>query len=162
MNASDPAPVLPAFARPKTAARLAASLLLAALASACAMVRPPPPANPFVGVWSTGEKQQIAFRNETVVMTAPGEGPTPLSAATCDGTFRFGYSREPRGSLVGLALRQPDLQRQLADQLNRPDYAVAEVTCGEGGTVYVLLDDHTVLAIHRDRDVIGVERLTRA
>jgi len=120
-----------------------------------------PPANPFTGLWNNGEKHQIAFRNDTVVMASADAPPTPLSADTCDGMFRFGYSREPRGSLIGLAVRQPDLQRKLADQLNRPDYAVAEVTCGEGGTVYVMLGDHDVLAIHRDRDIIGIERLTR-
>jgi hypothetical protein len=136
--------------------------LTAALPAACATPRLPP-ANPFVGAWRTSEAHaQIAFRGDTVVISPPGEAPTPLSAASCDGKFRFAYGRENRGELIGLALHQPDLQRQLWGLLPQPDYAVAELACGEGGTVYVLLDDRDVLAIHRDRDIAGIERLTRS
>ena len=34
--------------------------------------------------------------------------------------------------------------------LPRPEYPVAEVTCGEGGTTYVMLGEQDLLAIHRD------------
>jgi hypothetical protein len=148
--------------------RLTALALVALLpAAACAVPRlapptpTPTPTNPFAGTWSAGERQQIGFREATVVISSGGAPPTPLSAATCDGTFRFGYGRESRAALLGLPLHQPDLQRQLAAILTAADYPVAEAICGEGGTVYVLLDQHDLLAIHRDRDVAGVERLTR-
>jgi 16S rRNA A1518/A1519 N6-dimethyltransferase RsmA/KsgA/DIM1 with predicted DNA glycosylase/AP lyase activity len=44
----------------------------------------------------------------------------------------------------------------------RPDYPVAELGCGEGGTTYVLLDDGKLIAIHRDADVAGIEELSRS
>ena len=50
-----------------------------------APIAPPPSANPFVGAWTTAERQQIAFRDDTVVMNPPGEPPTPLGAEICDG-----------------------------------------------------------------------------
>ena len=43
----------------------------------------------------------------------------------------------------------------------QPDYAVAELACGEGNSTYVLLDDRDLVAIYRDRDVAGIERLSR-
>jgi hypothetical protein len=45
--------------------------------------------------------------------------------------------------------------------LVKPEYPVAEVNCGDGYSAYVLLDDRDVLAIHRDREVAGIERLSR-
>jgi hypothetical protein len=138
--------------------RLAVVVLAAALPVGCAA---PPPANPFAGAWTTGERQHLAFRDDTVVIGSPDAVPTALSATACDGTFRFGYGRESRGALLGLPLHQPDLQTRLAAVLTQPDYPVAELVCGEGGTVYVLLNDHDVLAIHRDRDIAGIEHLSR-
>lgn len=137
--------------------------LAALLPAACTTPSPAPPpvANPFAGAWTSGERQQVAFREDTLVVSPGDAPPTPLSAAACDGTFRFGYGRESRSALIGLPLHQPDLQKQLAAQLTAAEYPVASVICGEGGTVYVLLDDRDVLAIHRDRDIAGVERLTR-
>jgi hypothetical protein len=38
---------------------------------------------------------------------------------------------------------------------------VAEVNCGEGYSVYVLLDDRNAVVIRRDRDAGGLERLTK-
>lgn len=142
---------------PMVAAAVAAALLPAA----CAAPRLPPPENPFAGAWTSGGRQQIAFHEGTVVITPPGASPTPLSAAACDGTFRFGYGRESRGALLGLPLHQPDLQKQLAALLTEADYRVAEAICGEGGMVYVLLDPHNLLAIYRDRDIAGIDHLTR-
>ena len=64
---------------------------------ACAVPAGSPPANPFAGAWATAERQQIAFRDDTVVLNLPGEKPTPLGAETCDGRFRFAYGQpEPR------------------------------------------------------------------
>ena len=138
--------------------RRAALALIAALPAACVAPRA---ANPFAGAWATPERGQIAFRDETVAFRPSGQPETPLSAASCDGRFRFTYGRQARDALLGLTARQPALRRQLESQLVRPDYQVAELACGEGGTTYVLLDDRNLLAIHRDQDIGGLERLTR-
>ena len=135
-------------------------MLLAALPAACA-APPPPPANPFAGAWATAERQQIAFRDDTVVINPTNAPPTALGAAACDGKFRFTYERKSRDALLGLTPRQPDLRRQLAAQLVGPEYRVAELACGDGGTTYVLLGERELLAIHRDSDIAAVERLSR-
>ena len=141
--------------------RILAAALLAVLPVACSMVAPPP-TNSFVGAWSTGEKQQIAFRQETVVLSPPGQPPTPLSAETCSGKFRFAYSRQSRDALLALTGRQADLRRRLTDILVQPEYPVAEVTCGEGGTTYVMVSDKELVAIHHDLDIAGMERWSRS
>jgi len=137
-------------------------LAFAALLPTACTVFEPPQRNPFVGAWVTSERQQVAFRDDTLLLTLPGQPPTPMSAATCDGQFRFAYSRGPRDTILSLTARQPDLQRKLTAMLVRPEYPVAEVTCGDGYSVYVLLDDRDVIVIHRDRDIGGLEQLTRA
>jgi len=135
-----------------------ALLVLGVLPAACATLEP---ANPFAGLWTTPERQQIAFRDDTVVIHAPNAGPTAMSAASCDGAFRFGYGRKSREALLGLTPRQPDLKNRLSRLLVRPDYPVAELTCGEGASTYVLLDDRDLVVIHRDQDIGGLENLTR-
>jgi len=137
---------------------LAATTLLSA--AACAIVAPPP-ANPFEGGWATAEHQQIAFRDNTVVLQPAGAGPTPMSAESCSGAFRFDYGRQSREALLGLAPSQPDLRQRLDRLLVRADYPVAELTCGEGASTYVLLDDRDLLAIHRDQNIAGIETMTR-
>lgn len=135
------------------------AVLAALLPVACAT--PAPPGNPFAGAWATAEHSQIAFRADTVVITPAQSPPTAMSAQSCDGAFRFGYTHESRSDLLGLTSRQPDLQSQLAALLVRPDYPVAELACGQGDSTYVLLGDRELVAIHRDRDVAGFERLSR-
>lgn len=137
------------------------ALLAAALFPSACATPAAPDANPFAGNWATAERSQIAFRSDTVVVTQPDTSPMPMSAQSCDGSFRFGYAHESRSDLLGLASQQPDLQSKLASLLVRPDYPIAQVTCGEGGSTYVLLDDHDLVAIHRDRNVAGIERLSR-
>jgi hypothetical protein len=119
------------------------------------------PQQPFVGAWATPERQQIAFRQDTVVLSPPNEPPTPMSAATCEGRFRFGYARRSREAILGLIGRQPDMRARLAQMLAQPEYMVAEAQCGEGDTTYVLLDDRDAVAIHRDNGITGIERLSR-
>jgi hypothetical protein len=141
------------------APRSAVLALVALVLAACAAEAPE---GPFAGAWSTAERHQVVFRENTVVQQPAGGPPTALSAATCDGKYRFGYARRNRDSLLALAPRQPDLRNRLAQMLVRADYAVAELGCGEGGTTYVLLDDRNLVAIHRDADVAGVEQLSRS
>ena len=138
------------------------SLLLAfvaALPIGCAA--PGPPANPFAGSWATADRQQIAFRDTTIVVNPPNAQPTTMGAESCGGAFRFGYARKSREALIGLAPHQPDLRGRLASLLVRPDYPVAELNCGEGDSTYVLLGERDLVAIYRDRDIAGVERLSR-
>jgi hypothetical protein len=151
--------ISPAAADWQRAVRRTALVLMALLPAACATPRPP--GNPFVGAWSTGERQDVAFRNDTIVLSPPGEAPTPMSAAACDGQFRFGYGDWSRDILLTQVVRQPEISHELERELTRPDYRIASVACGDGGTIYVMLDDHTLLAIHRDQEVAGLERLTR-
>ena len=138
----------------RSAVMVATALVLAACAAE-------PPANPFVGAWTTAERQQISVRDNTVVMQPAGAAPTPMAADSCDGVFRFGYAQRSRDALLGLTPRQPDLKRRLSSMLVKADYPVAELNCGEGASTYVLLDDRDVVVIHRDRDIGGIEKLTR-
>jgi hypothetical protein len=146
------------FVRPQFI-RLIMLVFAAMLPAACAAVAPP--SNPFVGAWANPEKRQIAFRDDTIVITPANATPTALGAASCDGKFRFSYGQKSRDALLTLTPLQPDLQRRIAAQLQRPDYPVAELACGDGGTIYVLLAERDVLAIYHDRDIAGIERLTR-
>ena len=149
---------LPLF---RHAPRLASLVLAAALPVAC--VAPEPgPQGPFAGAWSNAERHQVVFRDNTVVQQPAGGPPTALSPQTCDGRFAFGYARRSRETLIALAPEQPDLRSRLSLLLVRPDYQVAEVGCGEGGTTYVLLDDRKLIAIHRDAAVAGIEELSRS
>jgi hypothetical protein len=141
--------------------RLSAAAVIPALLAACTVTSLAPPANPFVGAWSTAERHQIAFRDDTVVMNPPGQKPTPLGAETCEGKFRFSYNRQNREALLALVGRQADLRRRLAEMLVKPDYSVAEVSCGDGGTTYVMLGEKELVAIHRTVDIAGIERWSR-
>lgn len=134
-------------------------VVAAVLPAACAM--PEPPRNPFAGAWANAERQQIAFRDDTVVINPPDAPPTAIGAESCAGAFRFGYGRQSRAALLGLTPRQPDLRDRLARLLVRPDYPVAELFCGGGNSTYVLLGERDLVAIHRDRDIAGIERLSR-
>ena len=141
--------------------RLALLALVAALPIGCAA--PPTPASPFIGTWTTAEHDQITFRDDTVVITPTGAQPTTMGAEDCNGAFHLLlWPHEPPGAEQALAPHQPDLQRQAGERswcsrtIRSPS-----VTCDQGGTTYVLLDDRDLLAIHRDRDVAGIERLSR-
>ena len=120
-----------------------------------------PPANPFAGTWSTAERERIAFRDDTVVLTPPDAPPTAMAADACGGTFRFSYGRKTREALVALAPRHPDVTGKLVRLFVQPDYPVAELVCGEGDTTYVLMGEKDLVAVYRDRDIAGIEQLSR-
>jgi hypothetical protein len=143
----------------KSLPRLAVLALAAALPIGCAA--PEPPANPFAGAWTTAERHQIAFRDDTIVVNPPNAQPAAMGADSCAGAFRFGYGRKTREALMALAPRQPDLSGRLASLLVQPDYPVAELACGEGYNTYVLIGERDLVAIYRDRDIAGIERLSR-
>jgi hypothetical protein len=143
--------------------RLLASFL-AALPLACAMSRPAPAPggdNPFLGTWAAAEHASITFRPDTVLQNVPKGPPQAFGRDTCGGVFRFRYASESRAALTALIPRQPGLQDQLSRLLPQPRYRVAELLCDQGDQTYVLLNDNELLAIYRDGDIGGIERLTR-
>ncbi|HZU90317.1 MAG TPA: hypothetical protein VE993_13770, partial [Stellaceae bacterium] len=106
-------------------ARLAASLLAAALPLACAAPRPAPPsrvANPFLGTWETAEHASITFRPDTVLQNPPAGPPQAFGEDTCGGVFRFRYTSKSREALAALIPRQPDVQGELSQLLPQPRY----------------------------------------
>lgn len=136
--------------------------IAAALPAACAApAPPPPPANPFFGAWTSGERDQIAFRDTTIVQSPAGGPPTALGPESCGGKFRFDYSRKSREALMSGLTRQPDVRGQLSGLLPRPEYPVAELSCDEGNSTYVLLNDRDLVAIYRDGDIAALQRLSR-
>jgi hypothetical protein len=140
--------------------RLLAVTLAAVLPTACADP-PPPPTNPFLGAWATPERSQITFRDNTIVMSPPNQTPTALDPAACAGRFRFAYTRKSRDAIAAAIARQPDLRIKLGGLLTQSEYPVAELGCDRGENTYVLLNDRDLIAIYRDGDVAGLERLSR-
>ena len=137
------------------------ALVVAAVLPAACAIPEPPPANPFAGAWATAERQQIAFRDTTIVVNPPDAAPTTMGAESCAGAFRFGYGRKSREALLGLTPRQPDLRTRLAALLVQPDYPVAELACGAGDSTYVLIGERDLVAVYRDGDIAAVSRLSR-
>jgi hypothetical protein len=117
--------------------------------------------NPFVGTWANQDRDRITFRQDTLVLD-PSQGTAAAMAKdTCNGTFGFGYETKSRDALTGLIVRQSDLRDKLAALLARPDYPVAEMLCDQGYNTYVLLGDNDLLAIYRDGNIVGLDRLSR-
>ena len=149
---------------PRRKVRLLASLMVAALPLACAAPRPALPPrveNPFLGTWTTAEHASITFRPDTVLQNASDSPPQAFSKDTCSGVFRFRYASESRATLTALIPRQPGLREELAQLLHQPRYPVAELACDQGDQTYVLLNDRELVAIYRDGDIGGIERLAR-
>lgn len=140
----------------------AAALLPAIIVAACA-VRPPspPPPNPFVGTWTTPNSDTVTIRQDTVVESRPNGQSIPLDAATCNGSFSFGYGIRDRTALIGLLPRQPNLKKNLSDLLTAESYPVALLRCDKGDHTYVLLNGRELVAIYRDGEIGVIERLAR-
>ena len=134
---------------------------LANLSAACVTAPPPAPMNPFLGAWSTAEKSQIAFRDDTVVINPPDAQPTAMNAQSCPQGFQFQYGRKSRDALLALTINQPDVTRKLGALLVQPEYPVAELRCDQGDNTYVLLNDGDLIAIYRDQGIAGIEQLSR-
>jgi hypothetical protein len=149
-----------AYRYPPGPMRLLLLALVAMLPAAC-VTAPPPPNNPFLGAWSTAEKSQIAFRDDTVVINPADAPPTPMNAQSCPQGFRFQYGRKSRDALLGLTINQPDVTRKLGSLLTQPEYPIAELRCDQGDNTYVLLNDRDLVAIYRDQGIAGVEELSR-
>jgi hypothetical protein len=137
-------------------------LILVALSpAACADFRFGYAPNEFLGAWTTEDQGKVSFTDDTVALTSPDGKPTPVSVAECNGGFSFRYGRMTRESITGIAAAQPDVGQKLSGLLTGSVYPVAELTCDRGTSTYVMLDDHDIEAIYRDRDVVGLDRMTR-
>jgi hypothetical protein len=141
-------------------ARLAALALLS-LTTACAFLEGPPPANPLIGTWSNGDNDRVTFSAGSVVVTPNNGKPTAMGPGDCNGVFNLAYGRMETAPFDRLFPGQLDLEAKLKAALVKPEYPVAEVTCDQGGTTYMMLDDSHVLAIYRDAGIGGLEHLTR-
>ena len=72
-----------------------------------------------------------------------------------------GNEQGASSALLAVVGRQADLRRRLTGLLVQPEYPVAQMNCGEGGTTYVMLSDKEMVAIHHDLDIGGMERWSR-
>jgi hypothetical protein len=141
-----------------------ASLIAATLPLACAMPRPTPPPqveNPFLGTWTTPEHTGITFRPDTVLENPPQGPPQAFDKDACGGVFSFRYATATRAALTALIPRQPGLRDKLSRLLPQPRYQVAKLTCDRGDQTYILLTDRELLAVYRDGDIGGIERLVK-
>jgi hypothetical protein len=135
--------------------------LAALLPAACGFFPSGQPANPLVGTWSTQEHNLVTFQPDRVVVTPDKGKPTTMSASDCNGVYKLVYGRMATAPLKQAFVGQADLAARLKQLLLQPDYPVADVTCDQGGTTYLMLDDRQMLAIYRDGGVGGLERYTR-
>jgi hypothetical protein len=139
----------------------ALALLAGLLPAACAFFPSQTPPNPLIGTWSTPDHDQVTFRPDAVVVTPDKGQPTTMGPADCNGVYKLLYGRMETAGLEQAFPSQPDLESKLKQLLTQPEYPVADVTCDQGGTTYLMLDDRQMLAVYRDAGTGGVEHLTR-
>jgi hypothetical protein len=137
------------------------AVLAALLPTACAFFEPATPANPLVGTWTTQDHNKVTFLADAVVVT-PEKGPVAtLGPADCNGRYKLVTGRMNTASLQKSFPTQPDLQSRLRQFLVQPDYPVVDVTCDQGGTTYLMLDNNRMLAVYRDGGIGGLEAYSR-
>lgn len=129
------------------------------LCSSCSL--PSQPASPLFGNWQDPDRNKVTFTPDAVVLTPVSGEATTMGPAACNGRYKLLYGRMMTADLQNSFLSQPDLQTTLRRLLTKPDYPVADVTCDQGGTTYLMLDGNNVLAVYRDSGVGGTERLSR-
>jgi hypothetical protein len=148
------------FAKIKMRVRLLAAVG-ALLPTACGILEPSAPANPLVGSWATADRNRVMFSDNAVVVAPADSKPTTMGPADCNGHYQLQYGRMMTAALEQSFPTQPDLQSKLKQLLVRSDYPVADVTCDQGGTTYLMLDDHRMIAVYRDSGVGGLETYSR-
>ena len=119
------------------------------------------PASPLIGNWQDADHNKVTFRADAVVLTPDNGQAATMGPATCSGEYKLIYGRMETADLQKSFLSQPDLQGKLKRLLTKPEYPVADVTCDQGGTTYLMLDGNNVLAVYRDNGVGGTESLSR-
>jgi hypothetical protein len=138
-----------------------AAIAVVMLSAGCALIEGPEPANPLLGTWTNTENDRVTLQPNAVIVS-PNKGQSaPMGAADCNGVFTLVYGRMATAPFAVLFPAQPDLEAKLKAALVQPEYPVAEVTCGQGGTTYFMVGDSEVVAIYRDAGVGGLEHLTR-
>jgi hypothetical protein len=119
------------------------------------------PTSPLIGNWADADHNKVTFRDDAVVLTPDNGQATTMGASACNGVYKLQYGRMMTAALQQSFPSQPDLQSKLKQFLTKPEYPVADVTCDQGGTTYLMLDDSRVLAVYRDAGVGGTESLSR-
>ena len=115
-----------------------------------------------IGNWTTTDHNTVSFRADAVVVTPDKGSATTIGPRDCNGRYKLLYGRMDSASLLQAFPSQKDLQGKLKQFLVKPDYQVADVTCDQGGTTYLMLDDARMLAVYRDSGVGGLEAVSRA
>ncbi len=119
------------------------------------------PASPLIGNWEDADRNKVTFRADAIVLTPDNGEATTMGPAACNGSYKLQYGRMETADLQKSFPAQPDLQGKLKRLLTKPEYPVADVTCDQGGTTYLMLDGNDVLAVYRDAGVGGTESLSR-
>ena len=117
--------------------------------------------SPLIGNWQDADRNKVTFRPDAVVLTPDNGQATTMGPAACNGKYKLLYGRMETAELQRSFPSQPDLQGKLKRLLTKPEYPVADVTCDQGGTTYLMLDGSNVLAVYRDSGVGGTESLSR-
>jgi hypothetical protein len=135
--------------------------LAALLPTACAFLEPSGSSNPLIGSWATADRNRVTFSDNAVVVTPDKGAAMTMGPGDCNGRYKFVSGRMMTASLEQSFPSQPDLQSKLKQLLVRPDYPVVDVTCDQGGTTYLMLDDRRMIAVYRDTGVGGLESYSR-
>ncbi|HWD56922.1 MAG TPA: hypothetical protein VG308_01480 [Stellaceae bacterium] len=152
------------FQRIQSLARLLLALATGLVASCSYLTLPfggAPPVSPLVGNWATTDKNKVSFRADAVIVTPDKGSSTTLGPRDCNGIYKLQYGRMNGASLAQAFPSQKDLTSKLKQLLVKPEYAVADVTCDQGGTTYLMLDESRMLAVYRDAGVGGLEAYSR-
>ena len=136
-------------------------MVAAALLASCSFLPLEQPANPLFGTWTTSDHNQVTFRDTAVVVTHDKSQATTLGPAECNGRYKLQYGRMSTAALEQSFPTQPDLQSKLKLLLTQPEYPVADVTCDQGGTTYLMLDERRMIAVYRDAGIGGLETYSR-
>ena len=141
--------------------RRLASIAALLLAAGCTLIEGPEPVNPLLGTWTNADNDQVTLKPDAVIVTPNKGAAAAMGPADCNGVFTLAYGRMATAPFAVLFPAQPDLEAKLKEALVQPEYPVAEVTCGQGGTTYLMVGEREVLAIYRDAGIGGLEHLTR-
>jgi len=147
----------------KASLRLVFAVVVPLAAASCAYLpfRLEAPASPLVGSWTTQDHNQVTFRSDAVIVTPDKGQATTMGPGDCNGVYKLQYGVMATDALERSFPSQPDFAGKLRQLLAKPEYPVADVTCDQGGTTYLLLDDRQMLAVYRDSGVGGTEAFSR-
>ena|ERR1700722_1252700 len=147
----------------KASLRLLAAVAIPLAAASCAYLpfQLEAPASPLVGSWTTQDHNQVTFRPDAVIVTPDKGQATTMGPSDCNGVYKLQYGVMDTGALEKSFPSQPDFAGKLRQLLVKPEYPVADVTCDQGGTTYLMLDERQMLAVYRDSGVGGTEAFSR-